>query len=747
MRVLLYGDIDLNLIDGSAIWLTSMGEVLCRAGAEVTVLLRTPLTRDVVVRDLVARGGVTLIDCWNEPRTGPAPVLSDEARIRRRLQPPEAAAALVTLGRQWNADIYLVRSLETAALLAEEPGVASRLWVYVTDPRGQAEGAGRERLRTLARRAAVVMCQTTEAQDELARIAGPECGVRMVVVPPMIPPLRDSERPPPDPSAPRLGYSGKLSPPYMIIETLDAFDRVRASHPGAEFHVVGDKFHNRPAVEGFEDTVRRRLCSTPGVIWHGGRTRAETAALLDRVDIAISWRSDAFDDSLEMSTKVLEYAGLGIPVLLNPSLVQRRLFGATYPGYVTTADDVVRAVDTLARERDMYVAASRSMREVAAAHTFDRIAEELKPVLNGSPATLRRGHATGRAVRILFAGHDLRFLQPIIHGLRREPAYELLFDEYSGHTIRDEAQSATLLGQADVVFCEWCLGNAVWYSRHVGSGQRLIVRLHLQERGLPYLDQVDWDRVDRLIFIAPRIMRECLERHPHLAAKSALIYNAIDCATLDRPKLPGAEFNVGLIGINPRRKRPDLAVDILEAMRSQDRRYTLVVKSQPPWEHEWLWRQPDEREYYEALYARIREARDVNAIVFDRPGADVPQWLTKIGVMLSTSDFEGSHQAVAEGMASGAVPAIRAWPATELYPADYSFEDAAGAATLIRHFTPEPLRHRDVCRRYARERFDAEQIVRQFRRLFDSLTGGPDADATAADLGVHAVAELRALPE
>ena len=124
MRVLLYGDIDLNLIDGSAIWLTSMGEVLCRAGAEVTVLLRTPLTRDVVVRDLVARGGVTLIDCWNEPMTVPAPVLSAEEWIRGRLQPPEAAAALVTLGRPGNADISLVRSLEPAALLAEEPGVA-----------------------------------------------------------------------------------------------------------------------------------------------------------------------------------------------------------------------------------------------------------------------------------------------------------------------------------------------------------------------------------------------------------------------------------------------------------------------------------------------------------------------------------------------------------------------------------------------------------------------------------------------
>ena len=39
-RALVYGDIDLNLIDGSAIWLQSVTQALARAGCAVTLVLK-----------------------------------------------------------------------------------------------------------------------------------------------------------------------------------------------------------------------------------------------------------------------------------------------------------------------------------------------------------------------------------------------------------------------------------------------------------------------------------------------------------------------------------------------------------------------------------------------------------------------------------------------------------------------------------------------------------------------------------
>ena len=739
MRVLLYGDIDLNLIDGSAIWLTSIAEVLVRSGAEVLLVRRTPLTRDLLVRELLARPGVTFVDPWAPGHAHLADAIAPAARSRRRLQAEDAARVIDRVRRSTRVDRFLIRGVETAALLERESAVGPDLWVYVTDPARYAAGEPKAQLQALSARCAGVLCQTDEAREAIRPVLGPDA--RIVLLPPMIPAVGARERRAPDPRAPRLGYSGKLSPPYHILETLDAFARIRARVPGAEFHVIGDKIHNAPPVQGFEEAVRQRLRHTPGVIWHGGVSRAEAAALLDRVDVAISWRAPAFDDSLEMSTKVLEYGALGIPVLMNPSLVQRRVFGASHAGYVTSADEVVERFLALTSSADEYARASRAVRDVAARFTFDRVADGLAPLLR-EPA-----RPAPRPLRLLVAGHDLKFLRPVLDALSRTGRIELLLDEYRGHTITDPARSAALLARADLVFCEWCLGNAEWYSRHVGDGQRLIVRLHLQERGLPYLDRLHWPRVDRLIFIAPRIMRECLETRPHLRDRSVLVYNPIPCDALDRPKLDGARFNLGLVGINPRRKAPHLAVDILERLRRRDSRYTLFVKSQPPWDHDWLWRQPDERAYYQALYDRVRSSSDAGAIVFDPPGPDVPAWLSKIGVVLSTSEFEGSHQAVAEGMASGALPAIRRWPgADELYPAEYGFDGADEAVELVARLTEEFEGRSPACRRYARERFDVGLIAAQYLRLFDEIQGGrPDADPAAEALGLHAGAQLRAV--
>ena len=45
-RALLYGDMDLNIIDGSTVWVQSMAELLARAGCAVTLVLKSPSARN-----------------------------------------------------------------------------------------------------------------------------------------------------------------------------------------------------------------------------------------------------------------------------------------------------------------------------------------------------------------------------------------------------------------------------------------------------------------------------------------------------------------------------------------------------------------------------------------------------------------------------------------------------------------------------------------------------------------------------
>jgi hypothetical protein len=52
-------------------------------------------------------------------------------------------------------------------------------------------------------------------------------------------------------------------------------------------------------------------------------------------------------------------------------------------------------------------------------------------------------------------------------------------------------------------------------------------------------------------------------------------------------------------------------------------------------------------------------------VVFDRFGPDIGNFLRRVGFVLSTSDDESFHLSPAEGMASGAIPAIINWPGSE----------------------------------------------------------------------------------
>ena len=112
---------------------------------------------------------------------------------------------------------------------------------------------------------------------------------------------------------------------------------------------------------------------------------------------------------------------------------------------------------------------------------------------------------------------------------------------------------------------------------------------------LPYLDRIQWENVDALILICPLNLKEIRERYPFLTQKTHLIYNPIDCDALNQSKLPGAEFNLGLMGISPMRKAPHVALQIFARLKEMDRRYTLFVKGKHPRDYEWLWRRPREQ--------------------------------------------------------------------------------------------------------------------------------------------------------
>lgn len=285
--------------------------------------------------------------------------------------------------------------------------------------------------------------------------------------------------------------------------------------------------------------------------------------------------------------------------------------------------------------------------------------------------------------RLLIAGHSLSFAAPIARRARQTGA-EVRESLWPGNGIRDEAASASALAWADVVFCEWCLGNAVWFSRNKRQGQRLVVRFHRMELQTAHPAALELERVDALVFVARHVLEQACERFgwdrddPRLQ----VVPNAIEPTALAGPKLPGAEFTLAMIGYVPQLKRLDRALDLLDLLRARDERYRLLVKGRPPWEYEWMAGRDEERRYFAKLLRRVERVPNLRrAVSFEPFGEDVPAFLRRASWIVSTSEVEGHSLALAEGMASGATPLILERPgASEQYEPRWVHADADAAA-------------------------------------------------------------------
>ena len=670
-RALVYGDIDLNLIDGSAIWLQSVTQALARAGCTVTLVLKAPVRISRLIAPLLAEPGITVRRPFEEH------LVEGSGSLR----PSAATELLARLDAEQRHDLVVLRGRALTAAAARSEAFTGRLWPYLTDVPQSVPGLTPEtasELEMIATASRYLLCQTEELRCFLEGSIPAACG-KCVLLPPMladIPSARGAEAA----GTPlRLVYTGKFAPRWNTLEMTELPALLAARGVPSELHMAGDKIHDDAT--GYQQRMREAL-EGDGVTWHGGHSREEAMRLAASCDIGLSWRHPDLDASLELSTKVLEFGALGLPVILNRTPMHEALLGADYPLFAVSLADVAAAAAAAAADPGLYRLAADRTGRAATQFTLDRAAERLRGYLaaavpvhrdrQANPGEADPGEADpGQAglkprLRVVVAGHDLKFFTPLLSYLRLQPDLEVRLDQWAALGKHDPAASRELAAWADVVICEWCGPNAVWYSRHKRRGSRLLVRLHRFELRSPYPGQLKISAVNQVICVSKHYARLCREYTGWPETKVATVPNALDVAQLDRPKLDGARFHLGLVGMVPSRKRLDLALDVLEELRREDDRYLLFVKSGMPWEHWWVWQNPAEREHYASALRRVQRSPLLRgAVVFDDAGPDVAAWLRRVGFVLSTSDDESFHVAPAEGMVSRAVPVLRHWPGAE----------------------------------------------------------------------------------
>jgi glycosyltransferase involved in cell wall biosynthesis len=247
---------------------------------------------------------------------------------------------------------------------------------------------------------------------------------------------------------------------------------------------------------------------------------------------------------------------------------------------------------------------------------------------------------------------------------------------------------------ADAIFVEWGHRALPWVSLLPDVRARVIARIHSYEAFTPMPLQADWGRIDDLVFVSPHIRALVEACIPDLAAGPRLhtVPNRNLLDTYRRAKVPGAEWTLGLIGFDNVTKDPAWALDVLDELRRTDRRWRLLLLGR---DFPTTNLTGPARAYRAKLEARLDRLGDA----VRRPGftSDVPEALREIGVIVSSSRREGTHEGLLQGVASGAFPLVRDWPyvakwggPATLYPADWVVEEPAQAAQRLLEAAADP---------------------------------------------------------
>ncbi|HEY0716363.1 MAG TPA: glycosyltransferase family 1 protein [Streptosporangiaceae bacterium] len=730
---LVYGDVNLNLIDGSAIWVQSMVLALARAGCAVTLVLKAPVQTDRLLTPLQGEAGVTVRRPAEEdllPGVGP-----------NGMSPQQASTVLSAVDAEHRHDIVVLRGRRLVDQVVTDDHFRGRLWTYLTDiPQSIPEMTPESVtwLTGVADSSQYVLCQTEELRCFLEGSVPAACG-KCVLFPPVVPPAPAAAGAPAgpadgEPGVLRLVYTGKFAPRWNTYEMTQLPGLLAQRGVRAELHMVGDKIHNDPGDPGYHHRMRAALGEPPapgaddappvvpanGVVWRGGHSREGAMRIAASADIGLGWRHPSLDASLELSTKVLEFGLLGLPVILNRTPMHEALLGADYPMFARDLDDVVAIAESAAADPSiMKLAASRTS-AAAAEYTLDKASGRIRRYLDDALPRIEVAPGTGK-LKVAVAGHDLKFFTPLLEYLRQQPGLEVRTDRWITLGEHDEQASREIADWADVVICEWCGPNAIWYSRNKRKGSRLIVRLHRFEVFARYPYGVKIANVNQVVCVDKYYAQLTAEKTGWPSKKIVALPNTVEVGQLDRPKLDGARFNLGMLGIVPSRKRVDLALDVLEELRRDDERYLLCVKSGMPWDHWWIWQKPEERGHYAAALQRIQRSPLLRgAVVFDEAGRDVPAWLRRVGFVLSTSDDESFHVAPVEGMVSGAVPVIRHWPGAEtVYDSRWIHESPAEMAAAISALATEEQWQEAgaLAKAQAIEAFESRKVFATWYRL------------------------------
>ena len=172
--------------------------------------------------------------------------------------------------------------------------------------------------------------------------------------------------------------------------------------------------------------------------------REAALAIVRNSDVGLSWRSSALNDSLEISTKVLEYAAAGVAPLLNRTQAHEDLFGADYPLFIEH-DSIAEIARVLSISRNQLDKTRLQVRAAAQCYSMSEAARRLEGYFERAEGDLLVRSPRSRPLRVVVAGHDFKFVRELLDLLESRSDIDLRLDRWRTLHDHEDAVSEELL--------------------------------------------------------------------------------------------------------------------------------------------------------------------------------------------------------------------------------------------------------------------------------------------------------------
>jgi len=239
----------------------------------------------------------------------------------------------------------------------------------------------------------------------------------------------------------------------------------------------------------------------------------------------------------------------------------------------------------------------------------------------------------------------------------------------------DEKEFRQLLHDTHIVWLEWCNDLARALTIPPKMSEKYIIRLHSFEMFTPLPGQVDWNKVDKLIFVNPICQQYTLSKFKNIPKEiTTVIPNGVNMSRFPIPEHKTYNKKVVFVGFINYKKGPQLLLEVFRKIWEFDHEFTFHIAGT----------YQDERFQ---LYMQNMMQKLPFKINFDGWQNDIHKYLEDKDFVISTSIFESFQYSLAEGMSQGLVPLCHSWVGSEqFYPRDYIFDTPEEAVEIVNRF-------------------------------------------------------------